>query len=109
MTSSGAAKVPLLVAVGGAIVILLGFLGTPAELGGLGAITIGTLLSSAARGSLGEAEIAGVRWWRMLVAGALICLFAVPLSLVLETIGGLLAGFGAALVIVAAAFGWPHY
>ncbi|MFN2613134.1 MAG: hypothetical protein ABR536_07180 [Solirubrobacterales bacterium] len=98
---------PLLVAAAGAAVILLGFFSTVVELAGVIAIFIGTVLSLAPRGAP-EPEVAGVRWWRLLATGALITLLGVPLSLGLETLGGLLAGFGAALVVVAVAFGWPR-
>jgi hypothetical protein len=97
----------LLLAAAGAVVVLLGFLGTVAELAGVAAIVVGAALSAPPRG-VPDSEVAGVRWWRLLAAGALIALLGVPLSLVAETIGGLIAGAGGVLVIVAVAFGYPE-
>jgi hypothetical protein len=97
-------RVALIVAVIGAVLILLGFIGTGAEAAGAGAILLAALLTAGpySQGSPG----AVVNWWRLLAAGAILALVGVPLSLALETIGGLIAGAGAALAIVGAAFGW---
>jgi len=106
LTSSsgpGASRVLLLIAAAGAVAVLLSFLGRLAELAGVIAIAAAALLAPAA----GAGGAGGVRWQRLLGAGAVICAVALPLSLVFDTIGGLLAGAGAALVIVAVAFGWP--
>jgi hypothetical protein len=104
LTSSARLRAALIVAVAGAIVILLGFIGTGAEAGGAAAILLAALLTAGtyAKGSSG----AVVNWWRLLAAGAILAVAGVPLSLVLETIGGLIAGTGAALALVGAAFGW---
>lgn len=108
MTSSGArSPLPLLLAGAGAVVILLGFLSTLVELAGVVAIATGTILSLPPK-EAPRAEVAGVPWWRLLATGALISAVGLALSLGLETIGGLLAGAGAALVIVAVAFGYPE-
>jgi hypothetical protein len=87
----------LALAAAGAVLVLFSFLGTIAELAGVGLILVATTLPAG--------EDAG--WRRLLVLGAVISAVGVPLSLLLETIGGLLAGIGGALVIVAVAFGWP--
>lgn len=98
-------RVLLAIAALGAIAVLLSFLGRIAELAGVVAIAAVALLVPPA--PAGESAGA-VRWRRLLEAGAVTCAVALPLSLLLDTIGGLLAGVGAALVIVAVAFGWPQ-
>ncbi|MGZ5419987.1 MAG: hypothetical protein ACXWES_05670 [Solirubrobacterales bacterium] len=98
MTSEpGRLRGVLVLAAAGAVLVLLGFLGTIAELVGVGLVALAALLTAEQ----------GAGWRRMLVLGAVFCAVGVPLSLLLETIGGLLAGIGGALVIIAVAFGWP--
>ena len=98
MTSEpGRLRGVLVLAAAGAVLVLLAFLGTIPELAGVALILVATMLTAG--------ENAG--WRRILVLGAVIAAVGVPLSLLLETIGGLLAGIGGALVIVAVAFGWP--
>jgi hypothetical protein len=87
----------LVLAAAGAVLVLFGFLGTIPQLVGVALIVVAALLTAG--------ETAG--WRRLLVLGAVIVALGVPLSHLLETIGGLLAGIGGALVIVAVAFGWP--
>lgn len=109
MTSSASRlQIPLLIAAAGAVVILLGFFSTIVELGGVVAIVSGTLIAAASKETQVGPEIAGVHWWRLLAAGAATSVVALPLSLALETIGGLLLGIGGALVVVAVAFGYPR-
>lgn len=86
-----------MLAAAGAVLVLFSFLGTIAQLAGLALIVVATVLTAG--------KDAG--WRRMLVLGAVISAVGVPLSLLLGTIGGLLAGIGGALVIVAVAFAWP--
>lgn len=109
MTSSGVRPaLPLLIAAAGAVIVLLGFFNTLVQLGAVLAMVVGTALSMPPRGAIAGREATGVRWRRPLAAGALTSAVALPLSLALETIGGLLAGIGAALVIVAVVFGYPR-
>jgi hypothetical protein len=89
-------------AAAGAIVILLGFVGTAAEAGGAAAILIAALVTAGSKDAPGSS----LNWWKVLAAGALFAVVGVPLSLGLETIGGLIAGTGAALALVAVPFGW---
>jgi hypothetical protein len=97
-------RVLLAIAAAGAVVVLLSFLGRVAELAGVVAIVIVALLAAPRTRAGAEA---GVGWPRLLGTGAVLCAIALPLSLLLDTIGGLLAGIGGALVIVAVAFAWP--
>lgn len=106
MTSDpGRVRVPLALAAAGAVAVLLSFLPTLVEAAGVLAIVIAALVLA----GMPEARAlpSTVRWRRLLDTGALICAVGVPASLLLETIGGLTAAIGAALVLVAVAFAWP--
>jgi hypothetical protein len=103
-SSAPVLRASLLIAAAGAIVILLSFLGHGAEAGGAAAIVLAALLTASARKS--HPGSGSVRWWKLLAVGALLAVVGVPLSLGLETIGGLIAGAGAALALIAVPFGW---
>ena len=96
-------RVELLLAGAGAIVILIGLFGAAGAFAGLAAIVLGMVVS-APEAPQGGGE--GVNWWALLAAGAVFCLVGVPLALVTETVGGLIAGLGAALTIIGVVFGW---
>jgi hypothetical protein len=104
LTSDARLRVALLVAAAGSVVILLGFIGTGVEAVGAAAILLAALLTAGSHSQ--GAPGAVVNWWRLLAAGAILALAGVPLSLALETIGGLIAGAGAAVALVSVAFGW---
>lgn len=97
-------RAALLIAGIGAVVILVDLLGSAGALAGLGLILLGTLLSAPAAPGPGRGD---VNWWALLAAGAALALVGVPLELALETPGGLLAGIGGALVVIAVALGLP--
>jgi hypothetical protein len=91
----------LLVAGAGALVILLGILGTAADLIALGAIVLAMVLTApAGRG-------AGGGWWSLLAAGAVASVLGALLALVSEPVGGLVALLGGVAVLAAVAFGFP--
>lgn len=91
----------LAIAAAGAVVIMLGLLGTAASLIGLAAIALGTVLSApAARGSEGG-------WWNLLASGAVLSAAAALISIGSEGVGGLLALVGGVAVIAGAALGFP--
>jgi hypothetical protein len=90
------------------VIVLLGFFSTLVQLGAVIAIVAATALTRPPPDVAAGPEATGVRWWRLLAAGALTSAVALPLSIGLETIGGLLAGIGAALVIVGVVFGYPR-
>ena len=92
-----------MLAAAGAVAILLAFLPDAVEVGGAAAILVAALITAGERGGKPGAVL---DWWNLLAAGALLAVVGVPLSLLLETIGGLIAGVGAALALIAAAFGW---
>lgn len=91
----------LLISGAGAVVVLLGVLGTAADLAGLGAIVIGTVLTAPA------GRRAGNGWWSMLAAGALLSVLGALLALVTDSVGGLVALLGGIVVVTGAAFGFP--
>jgi hypothetical protein len=98
---------PLALAGAGAVVVLLPFLGDIVQLIGIIAIVIGAVLTAPPPSDRRGPEVAGVPWWQLLAAGAVISVIALPLSLLLSTIGGLLAGVGGALVLIGVVFGYP--
>jgi hypothetical protein len=105
LTSSPARlRIALLAAAAGAVVILLGFIGTGAEAGGAAAILLAALLTAGPHSS--GTPGAPVNWWRLLAAGAILAVVGVPLSLAADTIGGLIAGIGAGIALVGSACGW---
>jgi len=91
----------LLLAGAGAVVVLLGVLGTAAEIAGLGAVVLGTVLAAPA----GRRARGG--WWPLLAAGTLLSVLGALLALVTGTVGGLVALLGGIAVITGAAFGFP--
>lgn len=92
----------LIIAGGGAVLILLGILGTVASLIGLAAIIGGTALSASA-GRRGEDN-----WWSLLAVGATLSVLGALLSIASDSIGGLVALLGCVAVLAGAAFGWPR-
>ena len=97
----------LLIAAIGAALVLLDLLGTAAALAGLGLMIVATLLSASAAPSTAAAGRADVNWWSLLAAGTALTAIGIPLGLGIEVLGGLLTAIGGALVVVAAALGWP--
>jgi hypothetical protein len=94
----------LLLAAAGAVVVLLAFPGTIFKLAALAAIVLGTVFTAPPP----DAPPGGpVPWWRLLSIGAMLAIAGLAIALVFETLGGLIAAAGGALVIVGVAFGYP--
>jgi hypothetical protein len=91
----------LLIASIGAIAILLGLFGTAVGIAGLVAIALGTIVAAPA------AREGGGGWWGLLAIGAALSVLGALLSLVSETVGGLVAVLGGVAVITGAAMGFP--
>ena len=91
----------LLLAGAGAVAILLGVLGTGADVAGLAAIVVGTVLTAPA----GRRE--GNGWWSLLAAGSVLSVLGALLALATDSVGGLIALIGGIVVITGAAFGFP--
>lgn len=91
----------LLIAAAGAIVLLVDLLGTAGLVGGLAAIVLGTVLAApAVRGTDGG-------WWNALAAGALLCGLGAAVSLLSDSVGGLLTVLGSIAVLAAGALAFP--
>lgn len=94
-------QLALLIAAAGAVLIMLGRFGTGADVGGLIAIALGTVLAApAGRGPEGG-------WWSLLAAGALLSLAAPLVALASTGLGGLVALLGGVCVLAGAALGFP--
>jgi hypothetical protein len=91
----------LLLAAVAAVEILLGLLGTAADVIALGAIVLAMVVTAPA----GRAPDGG--WWSLLAAGTGVSVLGALLALVSEPVGGLVALLGAIAVLTAAAFGFP--
>ncbi|MFN8113053.1 MAG: hypothetical protein U0R51_07615 [Solirubrobacterales bacterium] len=94
-------QVALLIAGAGAVVILLGVLGTAADVAGLAAIVVGAVLTAPAGRRQGNG------WWSLLAVGAILSVLGALLALATESVGGLIALVGGIVVITGAAFGFP--
>jgi len=85
----------------GAVLMLLGLLGTTANLIGLGLIVVVTVLTAPlARGG-------GNGWWTLLFTGAVLAGVGALLALATDAVGGLVTLIGGVVVLIAAAFGFP--
>ncbi len=85
----------------GAVLMLLGVLGTTVNLIGLALVLLATVLTApAARGE-------GNGWWSLLAAGATLSAVGALLSLATDAVGGLVTLIGGVMVLAAAAFGFP--
>lgn len=94
-------QVALLLAAAGALVIMLGLLGTAASLVGLVVVVLGAVVSApAGRGPRGG-------WWTLLAVGAVFSIAGALLSLASEAAGGLFALIGGVAVVTGAAMGFP--
>ena len=94
----------LLVAGAGAVLVLVNLFGLAGSLVGLAGMAAGLLLARPARSRHG---IADVDWWNLLGAGTVLVAVGVPIGLGLETLGGLVAGVGAAIGVIAVALALP--
>lgn len=94
-------QIALLLAAAGAVLIMLGLLGTAANLAGLAGVIVGTVLAApAGRGP-------GGGWWTLMGAGAALSVAGAVLSLATESVGGLIALIGGVAVVAGAAIGYP--
>jgi hypothetical protein len=97
-------QIQLGVAAIGAVIILLGLFGTIASLIGLIMVVAGTVLSAPSAPPPGQP---GRGWWTMLATGAGASVAGALISLVADTLGGLIAAIGGVLVVIAVALGFP--
>jgi hypothetical protein len=104
MRASGsvrALQLTLLAVAAAAIVIMAGLFATGIRFGCLAVVVGGTWLTA------GERRGRGGGWWILLVAGAVLSVAGLALSIPADTAGGIVAIAGAALVVIAAAIGFP--
>ena len=94
----------LLVAGAGSVIVLVNLFGVVGLLVGLAAMAGGLFASRPARARRGVAE---VDWWKLLGVGVVLVAVGIPLGLGLDTLGGLLAGVGGALGVIAVALALP--
>ena len=99
-----ALRLSLLLAAAGAAVILLRLFGDVASFAGVVAIIAGTVLAAP---YAPPPDAPGRGWWTMLAIGAAITTAGAAVSLVSDTVGGLLAVLGCVLVAIAVALGFP--
>ena len=103
---AGAPRVPLALSAIGAVLALL----DPGEpvggLVGLGLMLVGAAVLAPRRHAWSPGGDGN--WPRLLLAGTTLAAVGIPLALVVETLGGLLAAVGAAAVIAAVALGFPE-
>jgi hypothetical protein len=97
-------RLSLLLAAAGAAVILLRLFGDTASFAGVVAIIAGTVLSAP---YAPPPDSPGRGWWTMLAGGAAITTLGAAVSLLTDTVGGLLAVLGCVLVAIAVALGFP--
>jgi hypothetical protein len=103
-SSTRTLQLSLLLAAAGALVVLLRLFGDVASFAGVAAMIAGTVLSAP---YAPPPEEPGRGWWTMLAAGTAITTVAGALSLLSDTVGGLLAVLGCVLVTIAVALGFP--
>lgn len=84
-----------------AVVILAGLFSGGVRYGCLGVIVLATLITAGERGREGGG------WWTILGAGAMLSAIGAGVSEVSETVGGLVAVGGGALVVVGSVIGFP--
>ena len=91
----------LLAAAAAALAILVSLFGDPVRIGCLVVIVLATIVTAPQR------RVRGGGWWSLLAAGAFASVAGFGLAELTETVGGLVAVVGGALVVVASTIGFP--
>lgn len=94
-------RLVLVLAATAAVVVLAGFFSDLVRYVCIGVIVVATLLCA------DERRRRGGGWWTLLGVGALLSIAGAGLAEVQDTIGGLLAVVGGALVVIGAVIGFP--
>jgi hypothetical protein len=84
-----------------ALAILVSLFSDPVRIGCLVVIALATIVTAPQR------RVRGGGWWTLLAAGAAASIVGAGLAELTETVGGLVAVVGGALVVVASAIGFP--
>jgi hypothetical protein len=91
----------LIAAAAAAVAVLTGLFSDPVRYGCVGVMALATLATA------GERRRVGGGWWTILGAGALLSAAGAGLAELNDTVGGLVAVVGGALVVIAATIGFP--
>jgi hypothetical protein len=91
----------LIVAAAAAVAVLTGLFSDPVRYGCVGVMALAALATA------GERRRAGGGWWTILGAGTLLSAAGAGLAELNETLGGLVAVVGGALVVIAVTIGFP--
>lgn len=94
-------RLALIAAAGAAVAILTGLFSDPVRYGCLGVVVAATLVTAA------ERRRQGGGWWSLLALGAALSVVGAGLAELNDTVGGLFAVIGGALVVIAATIGFP--
>jgi hypothetical protein len=91
----------LVAAAASAVAVLTGLFSDPVRYACLGIVALATLATAA------ERRRQGGGWWSLLAAGAVLSIAGAGLAELNDTLGGLFAVVGGALVVIAATIGFP--
>jgi hypothetical protein len=94
-------RVALVAAAAASVAVLTGLFSDPVGYVCLGVIALATLAT------VGERRRQGGGWWILLATGAAISIAGAGLAELNDTVGGLFAVVGGALVVIAATIGFP--
>ena len=94
-------RLALIAAAAAAVAVLTGIFSDPIRYACLGVVVLATLVTAT------ERRRTGGGWWTLLGAGAVLSLVGAGLAELNDTIGGLFAVVGGALVVIAATIGFP--
>ena len=94
-------RLALVAAAASAVAILTGVFSDPVRYACLGVMALVTLATVA------ERRRTGGGWWTILGAGVLLSIAGAALAELNDTVGGLVAVIGGALVVIAATIGFP--
>ena len=94
-------RIVLIVATVAAVAVLTGLFSDPIRYACLGVVALAALITAP------ERRRAGGGWWTLLGAGAALSIAGAGLAELNDTVGGLVAVTGGALVVIAATIGFP--
>jgi hypothetical protein len=94
-------RLALIAAAACSVAVLTGVFSDPVRYACLGVIALATLVT------ITERRRPGGGWWTMLAAGAVLSAAGAALAELNDTVGGLVAVIGGALVVIAVTIGFP--
>lgn len=103
-SAGGVLPVALGIAGFGSLLILLDFFGTPVRVVGLIAVIAGAVPAAPYADRTGSAA---ANWWTMIAAGSGLAVAGTLIGIGIDSLGGLVAVAGGALVAVGAILGFP--